>query len=364
MSNRILLIRPPSKSISSVLPLGLMYLGTVLKEKNHKVKILDLRLKKNAYSSLYETIEKFKPDTIGVSLLTVESKSAHRIAKDVKTIDPKLTVIFGGPHCGAEPDLILKDKNVDVLVIGEGEKTICELMDVFKHNGSLEKINGIAYREKGYIIKRPRGRNQIELPLWRTNEKTSPKNKFLQGNIIKNRPRDPIKDLNSLKLDYGLVNVEDYFHFSSSHDYLPGRKRFLPIFTSRGCPFECVYCHNIFGKKIRYMSAEKVFSEIKFLYKEYNVEEFHFLDDSFNIDIKRAKRIFDLIYDSGMNIRITFPNGIRADFMDDDLIHKMRKAGVYRVALGIESASERILKMINKKLDIDKMKVLIKKLIS
>ena len=184
MSNRILLIRPPSKNISSVLPLGLMYLGSALKKKNCKVKILDFRLKKNAYSRLNETIKKFKPDIVGIGLLTVESKSAHQIAKDVKTIDPDLIVIFGGPHSEAEHDLILKDNNIDILVIGEGENTVCELMDVFKHNVLLDKVNGIAYRDK--------------------------------GKIIKNRPREPIEDLNSLKLDYGLVNVEDYFHFSSS----------------------------------------------------------------------------------------------------------------------------------------------------
>ena len=330
MSNRILLIRPPSENISSVLPLGLMYLGSALKKKNCKIKILDLRLKKNAYSCLNETIKKFKPDIVGIGLLTVESKSAHQIVKDVKAIDPDLMVIFGGPHCEAEPDLILKDNNIDILVIGEGENTVCELIDVFKYNGLLDKVNGIAYRDN--------------------------------GKTIKNRPREPIEDLNSLKLDYDLINVEDYFHFSSSHDYLPSSKRFLPIFTSRGCPFECVYCHNIFGKKIRYMSAERVFTEIEFLYKKYNVEEFHFLDDSFNIDINRAKRIFDLICDSGMNVGITFPNGIRTDFIDEELIHKMKKAGVYRVALGIESASERIIKMINKKSDINEIKVVTKKL--
>ena len=209
MSNRILLIRPPSKNISSVLPLGLMYIGSALKRKNHKVKILDLRLKKNAYFRLNETIEKFKPDVIGIGLLTVESKSAHQIAKDVKSIDSELIVIFGGPHCEAEPSLILKDNNIDILVRGEGENTVCELMDVFKHSGSLDKVNGIAYRQN--------------------------------GKTIKTSLRAPINDLNSLKLDYGLVNVEDYPNFSSSHDYLPSRKRFLPIFTSRGCPFECVY---------------------------------------------------------------------------------------------------------------------------
>lgn len=330
MKKRILLIRPPLKNISGVLPLGLMYIGSVLKEKGHEVKILDLRLECHKDSSLSKIIKEFRPDIAGIGLLTVESKSAHQIAERIKAIDPGLFIVFGGPHCKADPCLILNDKNVDLIVIGEGESTICDLMNVFTDNVPFDRINGIAYRSN--------------------------------GSFIKTDSRDPIIDLNNLKIDYDLVNLKDYFHYSSSHEYLPGRKRFLPIFTSRGCPFECVYCHNIFGRKIRYMSAERVLSEIEFLYKKYSVDEFHFLDDSFNIDIKRAKKIFELIHESGMDIRISFPNGIRADFIDDELIDKMKKAGVYRIAIGIESASRRVLEMIHKKLNIDSTKDLVNKM--
>tara|TARA_Y100000294_G_C8459272_1_gene297881 strand:+ start:166 stop:864 length:699 start_codon:yes stop_codon:yes gene_type:complete len=101
---------------------------------------------------------------------------------------------------------------------------------------------------------------------------------------------------------------------------------------------------------------------MEFLHKKHKIEEFHFLDDSFNIDLKRAKRIFDLIIKSGMDLKIAFPNGIRADFVDDELIDKMKKAGVYRLAIGIESASERILEMVHKSLDISKIKNLVKKM--
>ncbi len=330
MIKRILLIRPPSKDISRVLPLGLMYLGSALKEKNIDVKLLDLRLDKFKDADLNEEIKTFNPEVIGIGLLTVESKSAHQIARHIKNTNPTLTVIFGGPHCEADPGLILNDTNIDFMVIGEGEKTFSELVSALQGNGNADKVKGIAYRKN--------------------------------GRIIKTKTREPIMNLDNLNPDYGLVDLEDYFQFSSSHEYLPQRKRFLPMFTSRGCPFECVYCHNIFGKKIRYISEEEVFSQIEFLHKKYKIEEFHFLDDSFNIDIKRAKGIFDLIFKSGMDIRIAFPNGIRADFIDDELIDKMKKAGVYRLAIGIESASERILKMVNKSLDISNIKNLVKKL--
>lgn len=94
----------------------------------------------------------------------------------------------------------------------------------------------------------------------------------------------------------------------------------------------------------------------------YGVREFHILDDSFNIDMPRAKRIFDMIVERGMDIKISFPNGVRADFFDDEMVEKMSAAGVYRLALGIESGSLRIQKMISKSLDIGILKGVVSKL--
>ena len=94
----------------------------------------------------------------------------------------------------------------------------------------------------------------------------------------------------------------------------------------------------------------------------YGVREFHILDDSFNIDMPRAKRIFDMIIENGMDIKISFPNGVGADFFDDEMVEKMSAAGVYRLALGIESGSLRIQKMISKSLDIGILKDVVKKL--
>ena len=328
----VLLVRPHTddKDISRVMPLGLVAVATVLKRGGYNPKILDLRLSKTPQSDLKKAMFEFDPDVVGIGLMTVESECAFKLAKEVKAINHNIPIIFGGPHCSHDPEFILHDSNVDFMVIGEAELTIVELVEAIKNKQEFGMIKGIAYKRDGHYIK--------------------------------TAVREKILDLNWLDQDYETLNVEDYFNFDCSHEYLPAFDSFMPLVTSRGCPFTCIYCHDIFGKDIRYRSAEKVLGEIEFLMRKYRVREFHILDDSFNIDMKRAKRIFDMIVEKNLDIRIAFPNGIRADYIDDEMVDKMAKAGVYRLALGIESGSLRIQKLISKSLDIGILKNIVSKL--
>lgn len=312
------------------MPLGLLAVGSVLKHAGHAVQILDLRISQYPETELKNTLHEFNPDIVGIGLMTVESDFAFDLARQVKSIKKDVQLIFGGPHCAHDPKYILHDPNVDIMVIGEGELTIVELLETLKQKKDLDSVNGIAFKKN--------------------------------GDYIKTLPREKITDLDSLTQEYGLLDVVRYFNFACSHEYLPATRRFMPLTTSRGCPFTCIYCHDIFGKDIRYVSPETMLKEMKFLQDTYGVNEFHILDDSFNIDMKRAKKIFDLIVERGMNVKISFPNGVRADYIDDEMVEKMKAAGVYRVALGIESGSLRIQKMISKSLDIKILKQVVSKL--
>jgi len=164
--------------------------------------------------------------------MTVESECAFRLAKDIKAINHNVPIIFVGPHCAHEPEFILHDPNVDLMVIGEAELTIVELVEALKDKKDLDTVKGIAYKK--------------------------------DGQYIKTSGREKILDLNWLDQDYETLNVRDYFNFDCSHEYLPAFDSFMPLVTSRGCPFTCIYCHDIFGKDIRYRSAEKVLEEIEF----------------------------------------------------------------------------------------------------
>ena len=322
---RVLLLRPAAekKSMARVLPLGLLAIGSVLKRAGHQVKILDLRISNSPDEELDSVMKSFKPQVVGIGVMTIECKYGFIDAAKVKEIDPEVTIVFGGPHCSHEPQFILNNPNVDLMVSGEGDLTIVELIDALEQDGDIENVRGIAYKKN--------------------------------GSYVRTADRPVIRDLDKFDQEYDLINLGRYFNFQSSMDFFPvfRNKRFLPLVTSRGCPFKCTYCHDIFDKSIQYRSPEAVVDEIEYLINKYGIREFHIVDDVFNVNMKRAKKVLDAIIERNLNIHISFPNGLRADFFDDELIDKMQRAGVYRMALGIESGSQRIQDMIQKDLDIN-----------
>ncbi|MBT3516710.1 MAG: B12-binding domain-containing radical SAM protein [Nitrospina sp.] len=322
---RVLLLRPAAekKSMARVLPLGLLAIGSVLKRAGHQVKILDLRISNSPDEELSSVMKSFNPQVVGIGVMTIECKYGFIDAAKVKELNPDVTIIFGGPHCSHEPRFILNDPNVDLMVSGEGDLTITELIDALEQGRDIENIAGIAYKKN--------------------------------GSYIRTADRPVIRDLDKFDQEYDLINLERYFNFQSSMDFFPvfRNKRFLPLVTSRGCPFKCTYCHDIFDKSIQYRSPKAVVDEIEYLINKYGIREFHIVDDVFNVNMKRAKIVLDAIIQKNLNIHISFPNGLRADFFDDELIDKMQRAGVYRMALGIESGSQRIQDMIQKDLDIN-----------
>jgi len=327
---KMLLLRPYAGHIGKVMPLGLLAVASVLKRAGHDVRILDLRLSQQPGEDLQNTLLEFDPEYVGIGLMTIEAEYAFATAAQVKSIKKDVTVIFGGPHCSHEPQFILHDPNVDLLVVGEAEITIIELFDALQNNTDLASVKGIAYRKNGEYVLTPE--------------------------------RPVIKDLDWVNQEYGLIRVEDYFQPECSTDFLPATRRFMSIVTSRGCPFKCTYCHDLFGKSIQYRSPEVVLQEMEYLIETYGVQEFQILDDVFNVNMKRCKQILAMMAERKLNVKICFPNGVRADFFDDEMIEIMEAAGVYRLALGIESGSSRIQKIIDKKLDIAIIDNVVKKL--
>jgi radical SAM superfamily enzyme YgiQ (UPF0313 family) len=126
------------------------------------------------------------------------------------------------------------------------------------------------------------------------------------------------------------------------------KTRGVPISTSRGCPYQCAYCHNLFGKRIRYHSVENVIEQLRTLKEKYGVEEIEVIDDIFNLDLERAKTIFRRVIEEKLNLKFSFPNGLRSDRMDEEFLDIMKQGGAYRLVFAIESGSPRIQKLIKK----------------
>lgn len=314
----ILLINPDDKNVYHKLsnvstkypPLGLLYLAAVSEREGHVVKIVDLPVEPFTDGDLANIINEFCPDIVGFSVTTPLSTRAHEIASLIKSIsNPK--IVFGGPHSTALFSEELKDKSVDFVVIGEGEVTFAELLSSNFKN--LDKIDGLAYKHNGRIIKNP--------------------------------PRQLINDLDSIPFPaYHLIDFKKYFFLDARSFPL------TDIFTTRGCPFNCVYCNkNIFGHNYRVRSVKNVVDEIELLSRKFGVKEIHILDDSINFNKDRFIDICDEIIRRKIVMSFDCCN-LRADHVSDYLFKRMKRAGFYKVAFGIESGDQRILKNIRKSL--------------
>lgn len=229
------------------------------------------------------------------------------ISNIVKEINPKCITILGGPHASVFYDHALENAKIDIAVIGEGENTFVELLNKLLQDQPIDDVKGIVFKKNNKIILTPY--------------------------------REPIENLDSIPFPaWDLVDFKKYSSVSSMNAYCAARPWAI-IFTSRGCPFRCAYCHKIFGKRTRFRSPENVIAEIELLTQKYGVKEIQIVDDFFNVDLNRAKTICDLIIDKKIKIKIAFPNALRGDMMDRELIHKLREAGCYAIAYAVETAS-------------------------
>jgi radical SAM superfamily enzyme YgiQ (UPF0313 family) len=332
---KILFIRTrirESNYLSLTPPLGLMYLASAVRERfpsQYTIKIIDMGLDSLSAGCIKEEIQRFKPDIIGCSVLSCEDDCMNELANVSKLIDGNIKFIVGGPHATMHCVDVLENHNIDIAVLGEGEEAICELLQGFENNGQINEVTGIAFRK--------------------------------DGQVVITAQRHFIDNLDSIPFPaWDLIRLSDYSHFTRLPMGLQrGGKRYMTIFTSRGCPYQCIYCHNIFGKVFRKRSAENVFKEMAILYDKYGVDEFHIVDDIFNLDKKRVEDICDYIISSGMNIYISFPNGLRGDILDEGLLEKLKSAGTYLISFALETASPGRQKIIGKNIDIEKLKVAI-----
>lgn len=330
---RILFIRtnPRFEKQTIVPPMGIMYIAASLRsafpDRQFDMKVVDLGLEK-LYAPDVETILKsFEPDLVCLSGLTFEAKAIHELMALVRKASPKARMVVGGPHATCMPDDLLKDPNTDIVVTGEGEITLVELFKALEKGNSLEGVKGISYR--------------------------------VDGEIKKNPPRTYNEDLDSLPNPaWDLIDIAKYSAANSMNGLL-AKKSYMCVFTSRACPYGCVYCHPIFGKRFRARSVENVVEELRVLQREHGVKEIHILDDIFNWDLDRAKAICDGIVDAGLDLKIAFPNGLRADRMDDELLDKLKEAGTYMLTYAIETASPRLQKLIGKNLDLERARTAI-----
>jgi radical SAM superfamily enzyme YgiQ (UPF0313 family) len=321
---KIALVRPYFKELvtQQSYPLGLGYLAAVLRKQGYWVRIYDLNIIHLKNERFIRLIKKIRVDYIGVSGLTYDFLGMIDLCTKIKKdADLKqIPLIIGGVHVSSLPKFSLQKTMADIAVIGEGEKTIVDLIYTLEHQQDLTKVNGIAYIEK----------NQY----------------------TETAPRELIKNLDDIPYPaWDLIHPELYI---SPHGMFYKKKPIFPIFSTRGCPFQCEYCasKNFWKQRIRFRSPKNVVDEIEFLIKSYNAKEIQIWDDNFTLN---RKYVLEFCYEiRKRNIKMFFscPNGVKIDTLDYRLLQIMKSAGFYSIHFPVESGSQKILNNVKKQLNL------------
>ncbi|MCL5090589.1 MAG: B12-binding domain-containing radical SAM protein [Patescibacteria group bacterium] len=314
---KILLVYPPTLSSSyyglpRTPPLGVCYLAAVLLQKGHQVKLLDMRFPKYNLNYFEEFLKKYKPELVGASATTFDFPGAKTVFEKVKSFNSEIYTVIGGAHASLVGKDIIKLPEIDFVIRGEGEETLPKLIEALKNKKSFSKINGIIYKDKNKKV--------IDLSA--------------QKKLIQNLDRLPFPR-------YDLLPLEEY--------KAKGNLNF-PILSSRGCPYNCIFCasREVHGRLYRKRSAINVVEEIEHDYRHYNARQFTVLDDNFTFDKKRVIQICQEIIKRKLDISWECSQGIRADGVDEEVFTWMKKSGCKLVAIGVESADPKVLKTINK----------------
>ncbi len=324
---RILLTRAHYKKAyrSPGFPVGIALIASYLESRGVPVQMLDLAVQRNWQEALKNRMDRDSFGIVGISLQITQYEEASQMARFIRQNYPKTKIVFGGSFPSSAPGDCLGNPDVDVVCCSEGEHTMLQLIQAWEQGQPLETVEGIAFRGKdGAVVQTPRRA------------------------LIENLDQMPMAA-------YHLLDLEPYISAEHTSDFTGKKNRCMELITSRGCPYHCIFCHSFFGKEFRGRSPEHVFNEILFLHETYKVSEFVIWDDTFTMDIRRAKDICDLIVRSGIKITLQLRGGVRVEAMDEELMAKLKAAGVETMCVGIESAVWRVQKMIKKNLKIEKV---------
>ena len=353
---KVMLVQPPAftnnlrSDMNANAPLGIAYIAAVLERDGFSVKILD------AFIEGYEQEEQitpekkrvglteiqieaeiraFDPDVVGVtSMFTAQRKNAHMVARIVKSIDATIPVIFGGAHATAAPSDVLNDRNVDLVVLGEGENVITQAIKFIEQDTPISNLDGIAFRSS-------------------------------DGQCVELQKTTGIDNLDEIPFPARhLLPMEKYFAARNRHGGESKNYRTVSMITSRGCQYLCNFCtaFKVFTRKPRMRSIENVLAEVDQLIQDYGIEEIFFEDDQIIAKRNRAIDLFKALGERS-NLEWDTPNGVSPWLLNDEILEAMRNAGCYRINLAIESGNQFVLdKIINKPVKLKQIPDLVKKI--
>ena len=304
-------------------PLGIMYIAAYLRERFPlEIKLVNQRVEDCSHDDIIRQIIDFDADIVGLGSMTPTAHGMPVIARGVRDAKPDTFIVLGGPHVSAFGKPALEHcPAADAAVAGEGELSMEMILRALHEGGGFSHIPGLMWRDK-------------------------------EGEIITNSGRVPvIEDLDTIPMAaYDLIDLSKYWR-TQSMPPIP-RRRYVSLLSSRGCPYACMWCHNIFGRAFRAHSAARIVDEVRHYVKTYGIDDIEFVDDSFNLSKERLLDFSDLLLKTNGPIKIAFPNALRADLLEESTVDALVDAGVYFCSFALESGSPRIQEFTGKRLNI------------
>ncbi len=294
------------------MPVGLGTLNALLRARGFDSRLANFS--RFRWKEIETEFRDLRPRLLGISLFTFNRHAALRIARAAKRVDPGIFVVAGGPHATHLAEHVLADHpSLDAVVLGEGEETLLELCRTLAAGRDPEKVAGL-------VLRGSRG-------------------------TLRTLPRAPVQDLDLLPhpaAHYESIGVDRYAQFEF-------------LITSRGCPARCTFCSTpeFWGTRLRFRSADHVLEELRLLQERFGHVTVSFRDDTFTVDKKRTIDLCRKILESGLHLLWDCQSRVNA--VDEERLLWMRRAGCQHIQYGVESGSERVLRKLNKGIDLEQV---------
>ncbi len=319
---KVLLVKPNNLSDHIQPSLGLAYLATGIRER-HEVVVLDcIKEDISPVKFAQRILKDYCPDLVGIQCYTFDLGNVRKLLKATKEWNPDVITVVGGAHISSDPLRAFENlqENLDFAFAGEAERGFPKFVDMLDDPG--KEFDG--YSVAGLV--------------WKNEQKEIVVNAGeMEGDL--DSLGDPAWDL-----------IRPDLYPESQHGAFFNKFPIAPVITTRGCPYSCTFCSApiLSGKELRHHSKEYVLKNISNLFHNYGIREFHIVDDNFTQDIEYAKTIVRGIIDLNLDISLAMPNGIRMDYLDDELLELLKAAGLYLVSIAVESGNDGILKKMKK----------------
>lgn len=298
-------------------PLGLLYISGYLQQNSsYELGFVDAQAEELSYDQLKQRINQENADVVAMTIMTFTILDVIKTVKIIREISSNIKIVLGGPHAHIYPEKTINLEGIDYVVLGEGERTFFNLLDNLNNSEKLKQTEGLVFKENGKIIN--------------------------TGNT------NYIKNLD--ELPFPARNLTPYKKYSS---LLARKNPITTMFTSRGCPYQCSFCDRPnMGKGFRARSAKNVVDEMEECLNM-GIKEIFIYDDTFTVQKQRVLDICNEI--QRRNLKFSWDIRARVDTVDEEMIKKLKKAGCARIHYGVEAGTEKILKVLNKKINLEQV---------